>query len=70
MYGKKNIIAKGSRKKRSFLVARPLRGGKNNVFEALKKSGRSFVATKLEGGGWGKALVAGPVKNTVFLRLP
>ena len=44
--------------KRSFLGARPLGGGvrtwplrKKSVFEALKKSGKFCVATKLEGEG-------------------
>ena len=51
------MISKGSRKKQSFLVARPLRGEggkgwplrKRPFFEALRKSGNIFVATKLEG---------------------
>ena len=28
------------------------------------------MATKLDGGGGGKALVAGPLKKILFLRLP
>ena len=52
-------IGLGMRKNGIFLVARPLRGGrgvrawpprKKTVFEALKKSGKNVVATKLSGG--------------------
>ena len=43
--------------------------GQKPFFEAQKKnSGNFFVATKLQGGG--KALVAGPLKKTVFFGFP
>ena len=61
-------------------MARPLRVGggskglatkKNTVFwSSYIKFWENFVATKLEGGGGGKALGAGPLKNIVFCGLP
>ena len=62
----------GSRKKSYFLVARPLRvGGKGRATKkkALILRLEKNVATKLE-GGWGKALVAGPLKKELFCGFP
>ena len=50
-----------------FLVARPLR--KKTVFKSFKKILETFL-WQLSSRGGGKALVAGPLKNTDFLLLP
>ena len=43
--------------------------GKLGIYITWPSVSRKKVATKLEGGG-GKALVAGPLKEEPFLRLP